>query len=190
MKDNCFVVLCWFLPNVNMNQPQVYLCPLLPEPPPHLPPHPTSLGGHRALGWAPCVTQQIPTGCLLHMLIYICSHATLSACSTLSIPLEKALAPHSSTLAWKIPWMEEPGRLQSMRSLRVGHDWSYLAAAACLSNNGSGRWFKDKVFLVQRICGIKIKATLKERTLFTKNSEVSMWFNKMPMVYQRVLVSG
>ena len=36
--------------------------------------------------------------------------------------LEKAMAPHSSTLAWKIPWTEEPGGLQSMRSLRVGHD--------------------------------------------------------------------
>ena len=35
---------------------------------------------------------------------------------------EKAMAPQSSTLAWKIPWMEEPGRLQSMGSLRVGHD--------------------------------------------------------------------
>ena len=34
---------------------------------------------------------------------------------------EKAMAPHSSTLAWKIPGMEEPGRLQSMGSLRVGH---------------------------------------------------------------------
>ena len=43
--------------------------------------------------------------------------------------LEKAMAPHSSTLAWKIPWMEEPGRLQSMGSLRVRHDWSDLAAA-------------------------------------------------------------
>ena len=38
--------------------------------------------------------------------------------------LEKAMAPHSSTLAWKIPWMEEPGRLQSMGSHRVGHDWA------------------------------------------------------------------
>ena len=38
--------------------------------------------------------------------------------------LEKAMAPHSSTIAWKIPWMEEPGRLQSMGSLRVGHDWA------------------------------------------------------------------
>ena len=36
--------------------------------------------------------------------------------------LEKAMAPHSSTLAWKIAWTEEPGRLQSMGSLRVGHD--------------------------------------------------------------------
>ena len=34
------------------------------------------------------------------------------------------MATHSSTLAWKIPWMEEPGRLQSMGSLRVGHDWA------------------------------------------------------------------
>ena len=40
-------------------------------------------------------------------------------CILISI-LEKAMAPHSSTLAWKIPWTEEPGRLQSMGSLRVG----------------------------------------------------------------------
>ena len=37
-------------------------------------------------------------------------------------PLEKEMATHSSTLAWKIPWMEEPGRLQSMGSQRVAHD--------------------------------------------------------------------
>ena len=36
--------------------------------------------------------------------------------------LEKEMATHSSTLAWKIPWTEEPGRLQPMGSLRVGHD--------------------------------------------------------------------
>ena len=39
-------------------------------------------------------------------------------------PLEKAMAIHSSTLAWKIPWMEEPRRLQSMGSKRVGQDWA------------------------------------------------------------------
>ena len=37
-------------------------------------------------------------------------------------PLQKEMATHSSTLAWKIPWTEEPGRLQSMGSQRVGHD--------------------------------------------------------------------
>ena len=41
----------------------------------------------------------------------------------ISVTLEKkAMAAHSSTLAWKIPWMEGPGRLQSMGSLGVGHD--------------------------------------------------------------------
>ena len=37
-------------------------------------------------------------------------------------PLEKEMAAHSSVLAWNIPWMEKPGRLQSMGSQRVGHD--------------------------------------------------------------------
>ena len=37
-------------------------------------------------------------------------------------PLEKKMTTHSSTLAWKIPWTKEPGRLQSMGSQRVGHD--------------------------------------------------------------------
>ena len=44
-----------------------------------------------------------------------------SASDTIS---EKAMTPHSSTLAWKIPWTEEPGRLQSMGSLRVGYHWA------------------------------------------------------------------
>ena len=38
------------------------------------------------------------------------------------LPMEKAMATRSTTLAWQIPWMEDPGRLQSMGSLRVGHD--------------------------------------------------------------------
>ena len=56
---------------------------------------------------------------------------TCAAFKTLSIDcfplphiLEKAMAPYSSTLAWKIPWMEEPGRLQSMGLLRVRYDWA------------------------------------------------------------------
>ena len=42
--------------------------------------------------------------------------------NNLRYAVEKAMAPHSSTLTWKIPWTEEPSRLQSMGSLRVGHD--------------------------------------------------------------------
>ena len=44
-------------------------------------------------------------------------------------PLEEGMTTHSSILGWEIPWTEEPGRLQSMESQRVGHDWSDLAAA-------------------------------------------------------------
>ena len=47
--------------------------------------------------------------------------------------LEKVMAPHSSTLAWKIPWTEEPGGLQSMGLLRVGNDW-----VTSLSHTGEG----------------------------------------------------
>ena len=45
------------------------------------------------------------------------------------------MAPHSSTLAWKIPWMEEPGRLQSMGSLRVRHD---SVTSLSLTGEGNG----------------------------------------------------
>ena len=45
------------------------------------------------------------------------------------------MATHSSTLAWKIPWTEEPGRLSSMGSHRVGHDSSDLAVAAAAEKN-------------------------------------------------------
>ena len=50
---NYFVILCWFLPYINVNQHQVYLCPLPLEPYFHLSPTPTPLGCHRTLRWAP-----------------------------------------------------------------------------------------------------------------------------------------
>ena len=40
--------------------------------------------------------------------------------------LEKEMATHSNTFTWKIPWMEEPGRLQSMGLLQVRHDWAII----------------------------------------------------------------
>ena len=47
--------------------------------------------------------------------------------------LEKEMAIHSSTLAWKIPWTEEPDRLQSMGSQRVRHDWATSLSLSCLT---------------------------------------------------------
>ena len=50
------------------------------------------------------------------------TQATKEKIGKLDFPTEKVMASHSRTLAWKIPWTEEPGRLQSMGSLLVGHD--------------------------------------------------------------------
>ena len=56
------------------------------------------------------------------------------------------MAPHSSTLAWKIPWMEEPGRLQSMGSLRVGHDW-VTSLSIFIFMHWRRKWQPTPVFL-------------------------------------------
>ena len=50
---------------------------------------------------------------------------------------EKPMAPQSSTLSWKIPWMEEPGGLQSMGSGRIGHDWGTSLSLSCIGE-GNG----------------------------------------------------
>ena len=61
----------------------------------------------------------------------ICTHISTELTAVLGhiiekspLMMEKAMAPHSSTLAWKIPWTEEPGRLRSMGSLGVRHNWA------------------------------------------------------------------
>ena len=51
---------------------------------------------------------------------------------------EKAMAPHSSPLAWKIPWMEEPGGLQSMGSLRVRHEQLHFYFSLSCTGEGNG----------------------------------------------------
>ena len=56
---------------------------------------------------------------IIHLVINPLAFGTTSL-----IFLEKEMATHSSTLAWKIPWTEKPGRLQSVGSQRVGHDWA------------------------------------------------------------------
>ena len=56
------------------------------------------------------------------------------------------MAPHSSTLAWKIPWTEEPGGLQSMGSLRVRHDWA-ISVSLFTSMHWRRKWQPTPVFL-------------------------------------------
>ena len=74
----------------------------------------------RVLEWVSTAFSEIHVGWTqLYNADVDCSHE-IKRC--LLLGREKAMAPHSSTLAWKIPWTEEPGRLQSMGSLRVGHD--------------------------------------------------------------------
>ena len=62
-------------------------------------------------------------------------------------PLEKEMATHSSTLAWRIPWTEEPGRLQSMGSQRVGHDWA--TSPSVLTAVLDSEFYKQGSFLVE-----------------------------------------
>ena len=60
--------------------------------------------------------------------------------------LEKAMAPYSSTLAWEIPWTEEPGRLQSMGLRRVGHNWA-TSLSLFTFMHWRGKWQPTPVFL-------------------------------------------
>ena len=60
--------------------------------------------------------------------------------------LEKGTATHSSTLAWKIPWMEEPGRLQSMGSQRIRHDWA-TSLSLFTFKHWRRKWQPTPVFL-------------------------------------------
>ena len=70
----------------------------------------------------------------------------LSKLESMVSSMEKAMAPHSSTLAWKIPWMEEPCRLQSMGSLRVGHDWA-TSLSLFIFMHWRRKWQPTPVFL-------------------------------------------
>ena len=87
-----------------------------------------------------------PYSCLLHFWIL----ALWPEMGYLYFPsfssLEKAMASQSSTLAWKIPWIEESGRLQSMGSRRVGHDWA-TSLSLFTFMNWRRKWQPTPVFL-------------------------------------------
>ena len=75
------------------------------------------------LTWIPGLCKAWDNRCCFRSLNGVICKISRKLIQSLYPWLEKTMAPHSSTLAWKIPWTEEPGRLQSMGSPRVGHDW-------------------------------------------------------------------
>ena len=77
---------------------------------------------------------------------YSATQLCLTLCDPPGFLPEKAMAPHSSTLAWEIPWMEEPGRLQSMGSLRVGYNW-VTSRSLFTFMNWWGKWQPTPMFL-------------------------------------------
>ena len=84
-------------------------------------------------------------------------------------PLEKEMAIHSSTISWKIPWTEEPGRLQSMGSQRVRHDW----ATSCSCSHMNGKHFGDLPFFAS--------------TFHSKQTKISLFCIKCKHVYTSLL---
>ena len=98
-------------------------------------------------GLGPCVGDQLILcvqvyfwlSVLFHCFVCLslCQFLTIGYCGFVVRLVEKAMAPHSSTLAWKISWTEEPGRLQSMGSLRVEQDWATSLSLSC-TGEGNG----------------------------------------------------
>ena len=121
--------------------------------------------------------------------------------------MEKAMALHSSTLAWKIPWTEEPGMLQSMGMLRIRHDWATSLSiftfiieerngnplqCSCLENpRDRGAWWAA-------ICGVTQSQTRlkwlsssggsdgKESTCQCRRPEFNPWVRKIPWRGERL----
>ena len=95
--------------------------------------------------------------------------------------LEMEMAPHSSTLAWKVPWTEEPGRLQTMGSPRVGHNWvtSLSFLSLFLSNSLTLRIPLTPIILLKildfRIRKLKCKFLSWRYMCKTKTYSVSSW---------------
>ena len=80
-------------------------------------------------------------------------------------PLEKEMATHSNTFAWKIPWTEEPGRLQSMGLQRIGHDWAS-------SLNNWMIWIQPRCLAIDKCIKNMWYMYIKEYYLVIKENEI------------------
>ena len=88
------------------------------------------------------------------------------------------MAPHSSTLAWKIPWMEEPGGLQSIGSRRVGHDWA-ISLSLFTFMHWRRKWQPTPVFLPGKLHGQR--SLVGYSPWGHKESDTTKWLSTMTM---------
>ena len=100
------------------------------------------------------------------------------------------MAPYSSTLAWKIPWMEEAGRLQSMGSWRVGHDWA-TSLSLFTFTHWRRKWQPTPVFLPGESQGLGslLGCRLRGRTESDTTEVTSLHFVRYPQVTPHFLRS-
>ena len=105
--------------------------------------------------------------------------------------MEKAMATHSSTLAWKIPWTEERCGLKSMESLRVGHDWatslSFFTSCigegngnplqcSCLENpRDGGAWWAAVYGVAQSWTRLKWLSSSSNKSMITTSQSILLW---------------
>ena len=113
--------------------------------------------------------------------------------------MEKAMAPHSSTLAWKIPWMEESGRLQSMGSLRVGHNWA-TSLSLFTFMHWRRKWQPTPVFFLENprdrgawwaaVHGVAQSQTQLKQLTYQNNNNKNLkilWRHKRPWKAKEIL---
>ena len=108
-------------------------------------------------------------------------------------PLEKEMATHSSTLAWKIPWMEKPGRLQSVGSQKIGHDWVTftftLTAFDCADDNKLWKILQEMRIPDHRICLLRNLYAGQKATVRTRQRTTD-WFQTGKGVCQGYILSS
>ena len=137
------------LPYIDMNLPWVYMCSPSWNPlPPSSPSHPS--------GSSQCTSPEHPVSYIEHFFLSIMSNKYRGKPIWWIghiFMIKPTVSPHSSTLVWKIPWTQEPGRLQSMGSRRVGHDWeASLSLFTCV--HWRRKWQPTPVFPAWRIPGM------------------------------------
>ena len=131
--------------------------------------------------------------CSNYRTIALISHASKIILKILQARLqpEKAMATHSSTLPWKIPWIEQPGRLQSMGSLGVGQDWETSLSLSCIGEgNGNPLQYsclenpRDGGAWWAAICGVTQSWTQLKGLSSSSSSRLQQYLNwELPYIH-------